>query len=131
MMADSAGVLSGERVAFTGTLASMTHRQAQALVVEHGGVATAHVAALELVVPLVVLVVLEVSDPAVPAPWLLGVFEVSDPELPLGPLVCASAESENIRWGFNLSVPLRGACLVLCWVGRWRFAWSRVRLAAC
>lgn len=32
--------LTGERVAFTGTLASMTHRQAQELVAEHGGAAT-------------------------------------------------------------------------------------------
>lgn len=35
--------LQGERVAFTGTLASMTHRQARALAEEHGGVATEHV----------------------------------------------------------------------------------------
>ena len=35
--------LAGERVAFTGTLASMTHRQAQNLVAELGGVATPHV----------------------------------------------------------------------------------------
>ncbi|MFO0918320.1 MAG: tetratricopeptide repeat protein [Planctomycetaceae bacterium] len=31
------GILRGERVAFTGTLASMTHRQAADLVVRHGG----------------------------------------------------------------------------------------------
>jgi tetratricopeptide (TPR) repeat protein len=36
-------VLLGERVAFTGTLASMTHRQAADLVVQHGGQATQHV----------------------------------------------------------------------------------------
>jgi tetratricopeptide (TPR) repeat protein len=35
--------LAGERVAFTGTLASMTHREAHARVVENGGVATEHV----------------------------------------------------------------------------------------
>ncbi|MCH7990253.1 MAG: BRCT domain-containing protein, partial [Planctomycetes bacterium] len=35
--------LQGERVSFTGTLASMTHRQAIELVAEHGGVATPHV----------------------------------------------------------------------------------------
>lgn len=35
--------LSGERVSFTGTLASMTHRQAQERVEEHGGTATEHV----------------------------------------------------------------------------------------
>jgi Tfp pilus assembly protein PilF/DNA-binding transcriptional MerR regulator len=35
--------LAGERLAFTGVLASMTHRQAQARVVECGGVATEHV----------------------------------------------------------------------------------------
>lgn len=35
--------LAGERVAFTGTLASMTHKQAQERVVECGGTATEHV----------------------------------------------------------------------------------------
>ncbi len=35
--------LAGERVAFTGTLASMTHNQAHALVESHGGTATEHV----------------------------------------------------------------------------------------
>ena len=35
--------LQGERVSFTGTLASMTHRQAQQIVVEKGGVAMPHV----------------------------------------------------------------------------------------
>ncbi|MBI3863602.1 MAG: tetratricopeptide repeat protein [Planctomycetia bacterium] len=35
--------LAGERVAFTGTLASMTHREAQARVVECGGAASEHV----------------------------------------------------------------------------------------
>lgn len=35
--------LAGERVAFTGTLASMTHRDAHARVVENGGVAGEHV----------------------------------------------------------------------------------------
>ena len=35
--------LQGERVSFTGTLASMTHRQAQQLVAEHGGMAIPHV----------------------------------------------------------------------------------------
>jgi hypothetical protein len=35
--------LAGERLAFTGTLASMTHREAHARVVEAGGVATEHV----------------------------------------------------------------------------------------
>jgi len=39
----SSPCLQGERVAFTGTLASMTHAQAAALVAEHGGVATEHV----------------------------------------------------------------------------------------
>ena len=38
----SAPALSGERVSFTGTLASMTHKQAQALVEEQGGAATEH-----------------------------------------------------------------------------------------
>lgn len=36
-------MLQSERVVFTGTLASMTHRQAQELVAEHGGTTTAHV----------------------------------------------------------------------------------------
>lgn len=35
--------LQGERVSFTGTLASMTHRQAHDLVEQHGGAATEHV----------------------------------------------------------------------------------------
>src|SRR5580765_4675058 len=35
-------VLAGERVSFTGTLASMTHKQAQARVVECGGTAAEH-----------------------------------------------------------------------------------------
>jgi DNA-binding transcriptional MerR regulator len=35
--------LAGERVAFTGTLASMTHREAHARVVQNGGAATEHV----------------------------------------------------------------------------------------
>ncbi len=35
--------LAGERVAFTGTLASMTHREAQARVAENGGTAGEHV----------------------------------------------------------------------------------------
>ncbi|HVW02084.1 MAG TPA: tetratricopeptide repeat protein [Planctomycetaceae bacterium] len=35
--------LAGERVAFTGTLASMTHQAAQTLVEQHGGSATTHV----------------------------------------------------------------------------------------
>lgn len=35
--------LAGERVAFTGTLASMPHRQAHAVVEQNGGVATEHV----------------------------------------------------------------------------------------
>ena len=39
----SSPVLQGERVAFTGTLASMTHRQAQELAVQQGGAAAAHV----------------------------------------------------------------------------------------
>ncbi len=39
----SSPCLQGERVAFTGTLASMTHSQAAALVAEHGGTATDHV----------------------------------------------------------------------------------------
>ena len=39
----SSPVLLGERVAFTGTLASMTHRQAMDLVEQHGGSAGQHV----------------------------------------------------------------------------------------
>jgi tetratricopeptide (TPR) repeat protein len=39
----SSPCLSGERVSFTGTLASMTHQQAHTLVEEHGGTATHHV----------------------------------------------------------------------------------------
>ncbi len=39
----SSPCLQGERVVFTGTLASMTHAQAAALVSEHGGTATEHV----------------------------------------------------------------------------------------
>ena len=39
----SSPVLSGERVAFTGTLASMTHAQAAQLVEQHGGTASEHV----------------------------------------------------------------------------------------
>lgn len=39
----SSPCLQGERVAFTGTLASMTHAQAAELVSQHGGVATDHV----------------------------------------------------------------------------------------
>jgi len=35
--------LAGESIAFTGTLASMTHRQAQELTEQHGGTATEHV----------------------------------------------------------------------------------------
>src|SRR5260221_12315676 len=35
--------LAGERLAFTGTLASMTHHEAQARVVECGGTAAEHV----------------------------------------------------------------------------------------
>lgn len=38
-----APALAGERLAFTGTLASMTHREAQARVVEFGGTAGEHV----------------------------------------------------------------------------------------
>lgn len=41
--ASSSPPLSGERVAFTGTLASMTHRQAAELVAQHGGAAAEHV----------------------------------------------------------------------------------------
>jgi tetratricopeptide (TPR) repeat protein len=40
---ESSPALAGERVTFTGTLASMTHSQAGTLVVEHGGEATSHV----------------------------------------------------------------------------------------
>jgi len=40
---ESSLVLAGERVTFTGTLASMTHSQAGEVVVEHGGEATSHV----------------------------------------------------------------------------------------
>ncbi len=36
-------VLAGEVVSITGTLASMTHEQAAALIVQHGGTATTHV----------------------------------------------------------------------------------------
>lgn len=39
----SSPALAGERVAFTGTLASMTHAQAAKLVEKHGGTATEHV----------------------------------------------------------------------------------------
>lgn len=39
----SSQVLQGERVAFTGTLASMTHAHATQLVAEHGGSASEHV----------------------------------------------------------------------------------------
>jgi tetratricopeptide (TPR) repeat protein len=39
----SSPVLAGERVAFTGTLASMTHAQAMDLVQKHGGSASEHV----------------------------------------------------------------------------------------
>ena len=39
----SSPCLQGERVAFTGTLASMTHRQAQELAAEHGGESTTHI----------------------------------------------------------------------------------------
>jgi tetratricopeptide (TPR) repeat protein len=39
----SSPCLQGERVSFTGTLASMTHQQAQDLVEQHGGTATHHV----------------------------------------------------------------------------------------
>lgn len=37
------GILIGERLSFTGTLASMTHEQAQRLTTKHGGTATASV----------------------------------------------------------------------------------------
>lgn len=40
---ESSPALTGERVTFTGTLASMTHSQAGTLVAEHGGEATSHV----------------------------------------------------------------------------------------
>ncbi|HEY2249767.1 MAG TPA: tetratricopeptide repeat protein [Planctomycetaceae bacterium] len=39
----SSPVLAGERVSFTGTLASMTHKEAHARVVENGGTAAEHV----------------------------------------------------------------------------------------
>lgn len=39
----SSPILQGERVAFTGTLASMTHRQAMELVEQHGGAAMQYV----------------------------------------------------------------------------------------
>ena len=39
----SSPVLQGERVAFTGTLASMTHRHAMDLVEQHGGQSSQHV----------------------------------------------------------------------------------------
>jgi tetratricopeptide (TPR) repeat protein len=42
----SSPVLQGERVAFTGTLASMTHRQAMELVEQHGGAAMQHVGSM-------------------------------------------------------------------------------------
>ncbi|MBS0206447.1 MAG: tetratricopeptide repeat protein [Planctomycetes bacterium] len=40
---ESSPILQGERIAFTGTLASMTHRQAMELVEQHGGQASQHV----------------------------------------------------------------------------------------
>lgn len=40
---DSSPCLQGERVSFTGTLASMTHRQAQDTTGEHGGEAATHI----------------------------------------------------------------------------------------
>ena len=40
---ESSPILQGERVAFTGTLASMTHRQAMDLVEQHGGAPMQHV----------------------------------------------------------------------------------------
>ena len=43
---ESSPLLQGERVAFTGTLASMTHRQAMELVETHGGVPMQHVGQL-------------------------------------------------------------------------------------
>lgn len=42
-MLASSPALAGERVSFTGTLASMTHAQAAELVERHGGMATEHV----------------------------------------------------------------------------------------
>lgn len=39
----SSPILQGERIAFTGTLASMTHRQAMDMVEEHGGTSSQHV----------------------------------------------------------------------------------------
>jgi tetratricopeptide (TPR) repeat protein len=39
----SSPCLAGERVSFTGTLASMTHQQAHELATQHGGTATQHV----------------------------------------------------------------------------------------
>jgi hypothetical protein len=39
----SSPVLAGERVSFTGTLASMTHKEAHARVVEYGGTAAEHI----------------------------------------------------------------------------------------
>ena len=39
----SSPILQGERIAFTGTLASMTHRQAMDLVEQHGGQSSQHV----------------------------------------------------------------------------------------
>lgn len=40
---ESSPILQGERIAFTGTLASMTHRQAMELVEQHGGQSSQHV----------------------------------------------------------------------------------------
>ena len=40
---ESSPILQGERIAFTGTLASMTHRQAMDLVEQHGGQSSQHV----------------------------------------------------------------------------------------
>lgn len=40
---DGSPCLQGERLSFTGTLASMTHQQAHELVTQHGGEATQHV----------------------------------------------------------------------------------------
>src|SRR5258707_14070379 len=40
---DNSPVLAGEHVSFTGTLASMTHKEAHARVVECGGTAAEHV----------------------------------------------------------------------------------------
>lgn len=42
-LSQSSPALQGERVSFTGTLASMTHQQASQLAEEHGGTATTHV----------------------------------------------------------------------------------------